>query len=194
MSIERTIQMSKDFHNLAQQSIVDAFENAARAVHMHVVYHRPDSPSLVQEFSWGADDMLIPAMKFIEMAKDTRHAFDTAKGAFSIEQAVREMEDLISAVERDIQLSKALPPEFSISFRDHPHWEHAIMIEDIPFQRIQNVLRHWQQNLSSADSMAGALNHVTITHEPLNDKGDFRTQMPKSKSSNTKSAAFRIFH
>lgn len=192
MNVKHTLRMSEEFHNLAQDTIAKAFENAARAVHIQIHYHRPDAPSLVQEFCWGTEDMFIPAMKLIDMVKDTKAAFERAGGAFSIEQAIRQMEDMMEAVQRDIADSQSLPPEFSMSFKDRPHWEHGIMIGDVPFQRMQNLLRHWHQNLSSPDSKEGALNYMTITHEPLPQNDRFGRYAPRA-SRNTASGP-RVFH
>lgn len=192
MSVERTLRMSEEFHNLAQDTIARAFENAARAVHIQVFYHRPDSPSLVQEFCWGTEDMFIPAVKLIDMVKDTRTAFERASGAFGIEQAIQQMQDMMDAVQRDIAESQSLPPEFSMSFKDRPHWEQGIMIADVPFQRMQNLLRHWHENLSSPESQEGALNYVKITHEPLPQNDHFGRYAPRP--SNTVSSGPRVFH
>lgn len=169
MNISRSLKLSAEFHNMAQQSLVDAYEHAARHVHMHIIYHRPDSPCLVQEFTWGTDDMLAPAVKLAEMIQDTSAAFERAKGAWGIEQALQEMEDVVDAVKKDIDAAKDLPREFSMSFKEKPHWEHAVMIEDVPFVKAQSLLRHWQKNLSNPFDLKGALNLVTITQEPKAD-------------------------
>jgi uncharacterized protein Usg len=179
--IQRNIALSAEFHNLAQQTMADAFENAARVVHVNIIYHRPDSPALVQEFTWGTEDMLIPAKKLADMVVSTKNAFERANGAWGIEQALRDMEDMIAAVRRDIEAAKDLPREFSMSFSDKPHWEHAIMIDDVPFVRMQKLLRHWQQNLSNPNDKKGALNYVTFTQEPKTDHQPLRMVKPQSR-------------
>lgn len=121
MDVKTTLELSADFHNIAQQTLADAFENAARIVHVNIIYHRPDAPSLVQEFTWGTEDMLLPAKKLSDMIVSTKKAFEAANGAWSVENALYEMQDLVEAVKKDIEAAKELPREFSISFQDKAH-------------------------------------------------------------------------
>jgi hypothetical protein len=169
MNVERTLKLSEEFHNMSQLAITEAFEQAARYVHIQVTYHRPDAPVLVQDFTWGTDDILVPAMKLIDMMSETSKAFDRAGGAYAIEQAINDLEDVIDAVHRDIELAKHLPSEFTLMFRDEPKAAHLVLIQDVPFQKLQNLLRHWHNNLTDQKTGAGALSQVTIAHEPRAD-------------------------
>lgn len=165
MSIGQTMKKVEAFHNIAQHTIAEAFENAARAVHIQVIYNRPDAPSLVQEFTWGTDDMLIPALRLIDMVANTRSAFERASSAYGIERALQDMEDVVNAVYQDMDAAKTLPSEFSLEFKTQPYAMQASMINDVPFQRAQKFLHHWHQKLSDDKGHKGGLNYVTITHE-----------------------------
>jgi uncharacterized protein Usg len=184
MDVKTTLELSADFHNIAQQTLVDAFENAARIVHVNIIYHRPDAPSLVQEFTWGTEDMLLPAKKLSDMIVSTKKAFEAANGAWSVENALYEMQDLVEAVKQDIEAAKELPREFSISFQDKAHWEHGLIIDDVPFVRMQQLLRHWQENLSNPNDMKGALNYVTFTQEPKTDHEPLRALKGQTRTFN----------
>ncbi len=166
-NIASTIKMSNEFHKLAQETLANAFENAARMVHLRVIFHRPDSPSLVQEFTWGTEDLLIPAMRLIDRINMSKKGFDGAKGAFSLETAITELEDLIGDVKADIEAARKLPAEFDLSFKHTPFREHVLMIKSVPFAKAQNFLRHWHDTLEDRKTGAGLLNTVTITHTPL---------------------------
>lgn len=162
--IAKTLKMSEDFQKIARETLVESFENAARAVNINVVYHRPDAPSLVQEFAWGTDDMLIPAVALIEKITQAQKRFTEASGAFEIENLIMELEDLMQAVEADIEASKELPEQFDLDFKHVPAREHVLMINTVPFQRVQKFLRHWHDQLEDKDTGGGLLNNVRIAH------------------------------
>lgn len=173
-NFSKTIRSSADFHTVAQQTLADAFEHASRIVHINVVYHRPDSPALVQEFTWGSEDLLIPAMKLVERLADTKKGFVSARGVYELENAINELDDLIEAVKADLDAARRLPAQFDLSFKNTPRREHVLMIQSVPFQRAQHFLRHWHDKLENLETGGGLLNTVTIAHAPLPDIGSTR--------------------
>ena len=171
--IEKTLRMSQDFEKISREILTDSFENAARMVSVDVIYHRPDAPSLVQEFTWGTQDMLLPAVTLIEQITSMQKEFRTADGAFKIENLIMELENMMDAVAADIEAAKELPEEFDLDFKAVPAREHVLMISTVPFQRVQKFLRHWHDTLEDTKTGGGCLNTVRIAHVPIDMKRPF---------------------
>jgi uncharacterized protein Usg len=169
MSVQRVIDLCGRYNEEAQMLAAATHADSERVVNVNIFYHLPDSPHILNEFTWQTDDRFA---KSDEISKDLSNTAKAFRCSVSLgENTVTDtlhfyLENLRKAYEH-LKRMEQTADQFEIPFHQYSPNRHPELIEKVPFLRTRGFLGHWYHKIQ------GPLHTVVVGHSIPNERRAF---------------------
>lgn len=162
MDVKEALYKADNLRMQAVMAAAECQELSERVVTAELTYHMPDSPHVVNTFTWQKDDRFDAGDKIVEDLTSAKEKFEISEDAGDISsifnQAMAFYQASVKQAWVHVDRLKRTSDHFVIPLHRSGVNFQAHVIDGVPFPELRKFLNFWRNEID------GPLNYVEVSH------------------------------